>query len=288
MNENLHIGAIMVLYNPDVEQLDKVVERLKAQVDEVCIVDNTPVPAVDVAARYPGIFYLPLGENKGIAAAQNEGIRHFQQLGYDYIIFADQDTVVSEDAVERLLATSLYLQSHGIIVGAVAPVAVRTQTGTPMSYKLVYLSDYNEHIMQVIQTMNSMSLIKLSLFDKVGLMDESLFIDGVDSEWCWRATKLVGATFYYDRNIQMTHQLGIATNKLLNREISIASPTRLYYQYRNYLWLMRRDYVPRQWLVRHGVKYFIKIFYYTIKGPNRRSYIKNIYNGIKAGIKNCP
>ena len=41
----------MVLYNPDVEQLDKVVERLKAQVDEVCIVDNTPVPAVDVAAR---------------------------------------------------------------------------------------------------------------------------------------------------------------------------------------------------------------------------------------------
>jgi hypothetical protein len=186
------------------------------------------------------------------------------------------------------LATSLYLQSQGIIVGAVAPVAVRTQTGTPMSYKLVYLSDYNEHIMQVIQTMNSMSLIKLSLFDKVGLMDESLFIDGVDSEWCWRATKLVGATFYYDRNIQMTHQLGIATNKLLNREISIASPTRLYYQYRNYLWLMRRDYVPRQWLVRHGVKYFIKIFYYTIKGPNRRSYIKNIYNGIKAGIKNCP
>ena len=24
-------------------------------------------------------------------------------------------------------------------------------------------------------------------FKKVGLMDENLFIDGVDNEWCWRA-----------------------------------------------------------------------------------------------------
>ncbi len=278
------IGAVLVLYNPDVERLDHVMEMISPQVTEVCMVDNSPRAVVDVTARFPHATYIPLGENRGIAAAQNVGIRHFQQQEFDFILFADQDTVAPADCVTRLLSTYQYLHGRGETVGAVAPVAVRAQTGTLMSYKVVFLRDYDENLMQVIQTMNSMSLVPLPLFSEVGLMDESLFIDGVDSEWCWRAAKKVGATFYYDRRIVMNHQLGIGTQKLAGREISIASPSRMYFQYRNYLWLSRRDYVPRQWIVRHGIKYFIKIFYYTIKGPNRRSYIKNIFRGIKAGI----
>ncbi len=282
------IGAIVVFYQPTPSLTKEVLEHISSQVEEICIVDNSPEPQGVIDTTLPNLHYIALKENRGIAAAQNIGIEYFKERGFDYIIFCDQDTIMPSDTVAKLLDTSLYLENKNYRVGSVCAVAIESHTGKPYTYNIAFIKDVpnndGRHIMQVIHTMSSMSLVKLELFEDVGGMDESLFIDGVDSEWCWRGAQKAGLSFFYDKDIVVNHQLGSITNSVGNHTLHIATPFRIYYQYRNYIWFLRRDYIPPRWMRINGVKYFVKIFYYTIFCNNRRLYLKNIFRGIRDGI----
>ncbi len=282
------IGAIVVLYQPSFSLAKKVLQHISSQVEEICIIDNSPEPQYKIADTFPTSHYIALKENRGIAAAQNIGIEYFNTQGFDYIIFCDQDTIMPPETVSRLLDTYIYLENKDYKVGSVCAVAIESHNGKPYTYNISFIKDVpntdNRHIIQVIHTMSSMSLVKLELFEEVGKMDESLFIDGVDSEWCWRGAKKAGLSFFYDKDIVVNHQLGSITNTIGEHTLHIASPFRIYYQYRNYIWFLHRDYIPPRWLRINGVKYLAKIFYYTIFCNNRRLYLKNIFRGIRDGI----
>lgn len=285
----MKIGAILVLYNPDVARTRNVVELLLPQVDAICAIDNSDNGGAEsMFEALPQVKYIPLHGNYGIARAQNEGIRYFQQEGFDFILFIDQDTLPEKDAVERLLASWQCLDRQGIKVGAVAPIAINHFTKKPVSYSIAKKGEHNiedHHYFEVIHTMSSLSLIKLSMFDEVGLMWEELFIDAVDCEWCWRAADRIGARFFYDCDIHMDHILGAGTKTVGKRSIHITPPFRMYYQYRNFIWLLRKKYVPRRWLRKNAVKYVLKIGYYVLNGPDRLAYLKNIARGIRDGVK---
>lgn len=289
--DKIRIGAIVVLYNPDLTVLNRVLECLHGQVDSICAIDNSDSVCYDGAPTKLIDKYVKLDFNKGIAAAQNVGLRYFIQKQYDYILFVDQDTIIKQGTVKRLLDTYLYLLSKKYDVGTVCPIGRDKDTHVMYTYNIAKIRDLielqhdNMNIMEVIHTMSSMSLVKVSHFERVGLMDESLFIDGVDCEWCWRAGKLSGFRFFYDKDIIIDHKLGYGNKKVAGRTISLATPFRLFYQYRNYLWFLRRDYVPKQWLRKNGMKYIIKMVYYPLFAHNRWLCMKNIIRGISAGMK---
>ena len=60
---------------------------------------------------------------------------------------------------------------------------------------------------------SSGSLIRLDVFDKVGLMLEELFIDFVDIEWGMRAKKN-GYICYIANNVLMKHSIGDKSVKI--------------------------------------------------------------------------
>lgn len=68
------------------------------------------------------------------------------------------------------------------------------------------------------------------------------------------------------------------------KKVAIASPFRVYYQFRNYLWLCRRDYVPRYWKRKNGMKYFVKLFYFPICVAPRTMYLRRIVRGVISGL----
>ena len=243
----MKIGAILVLYNPDVARTRNVVELLLPQVDAICAIDNSDNGTAE--AMFEGkanVEYISLGGNYGIAKAQNVGIRHFKEAGFDFILFIDQDTMPEKNTVSRLLTSWQCLDKEGIKVGAVAPIGINHFTNKTISYSIAQIRNL---------------------------------------EWCWRAADKVGARFFYDYDIQMNHILGIGSKTVGKRSIHITPPYRMYYQYRNFIWLLRKKYVPRRWLRKNGVKYVLKIGYYVIGGPDRLAYIKNIARGIRDGIK---
>lgn len=277
------IGAIVILYNPDWDLLKEGLEALTPQVDEVCIIDNS---SIDSSAQFENIGkvrYIPLLKNIGIAAAQNIGIKHFFDANFEYVIFSDQDSVMPNNLVEKLLHAYNDLKEK-IDIGAIGPIPINRHT------KKKYV--YNDNIIaqeqlyyEMHSVISSCSFMPLKNFHKVGLYDENLFIDFVEQDWCWKAR------FYHHLKIimlldaEVQHELG-QYKKFLGRDMNISSPFRLYFQIRNLLWLINKEYTPRYWRKLNLKKLPLKLLYYTVIPSNRLQYMKSIFRGLRDGFKN--
>ena len=281
----MRIVAIVVLYNPNGNKFIRNLKQLSLQVDNVCVVDNSSCSYEEALQDVPNLLYFPQYKNIGIAAAQNVGLRYAIEKGFGYVLFSDPDSFIPSDAVESLLITFRSLSEKGFEVGAVGSTAYSESTGLPYHIKDSFVRRISEYgVTEVTYTMNSISLIETELFKYVGLMDEGLFIDGVDDEWCWRASSQLGKRFFIVDNVIIKHNLGRSKGRIGKRNISIASPKRLYYEYRNFIWLKRRKYVPKHWVKYNGLKYIVKFFYYPLLVPPRFDNLVNIIKGIKDGL----
>ena len=284
----MKIIAIYVIYNPIFDILQKSIMTLIHQVDEIWISDNS-FKKQNTFIGHKKINYNWLNGNKGISIAQNYGIQYAINKGYEYIIFMDQDSIVKDNYISNLTSAFNTIKKYDPNIVAIGPQAINRDTNKELntnSYKSLKKAEDLSYI-EVDELMCSGSLWQTDVFNKIGLMDETLFIDGVDYEICWRANKLTNSIFAIYPKCKIEHQLGNGDIKLLQFTLHTPSPIRLYYQYRNYLWLTKRNYVPNRWKIYNGIKYSIKIFLYPFILPNRKEIVKNILKGIKDGFKNA-
>ena len=282
----MKIGAVIVLYAPEQDKIEETVGALNNQVDEICLIDNSSSTHSSWFLNRRNLKYIYLGKNKGIAFAQNVGIRELQNLSCDYILFSDQDSKAMPTLVDSLLKVHSQLSQEGINVATVGTVAINERTGKKYPFRHKVFQEMvldNTSIIEVDYVRNSMSLTSSEVLNIVGFMDNSLFIDGVDSEWCWRARVKGYRTFISEDSI-IYHCLGKDDRRLLTKEITIPSPNRLFYQYRNFLWLLHRGYVPLRWKLKNFAKYLIKIPYYSLFCSPGGAYFRNIMSGIGAGF----
>lgn len=280
-----NIAAIIVLYHPDRRLLKRNLEALSGQVDKIFIVDNTP--ATDLSGSFPfppHVSYTPLGRNEGIAAAQNAGIRKALDAHFSAILFLDQDSVAPRDMVDKLSSLSESLSEKGIKVGGVGPGHKDMITGEvyPESRTISFHNDADA--LEVREIISSGTLIRSDVLKDTGGMDNQLFIDGVDHEWCWRASRIHGYRFFIARDLYLLHSLGTGTRKLFGHSMATPSAQRCFYLFRNYIILSRRNYVPSGWKLTYGAKLFIKIFYYPLFNTPRLDYTANIFRGILHGL----
>ena len=170
-------------------------------------------------------------------------------------------------------------------MGGVGPQPFNRDTGKAYLASIKQGHYIKEGVKEVSELINSASLIRVKLFKDAGLMDESLFIDGVDHELCWRASRLADYHFFMVTSILFSHKLGEGDKNFLGITVKISTPFRIYYQFRNYFYLLRRNYVPIYWKVSNGIKYFFKYFYYSLCTNQKWIYFKNINKGIFDGVK---
>jgi len=258
------------------------------QVTTIFIADNSTIELniMNSYSQHDNIIYNKMDGNVGIAKAQNQGIKYFLRKQYDYILFMDQDSICPFNLVNSLIKDFHYLQSRNVNVGGIGPRSFNRQTGKEYKGKIDTGNRYDKYLTEVSSLISSGSLIPAKLFNEVGLMEEKLFIDAVDNEWCWRARKRQNLKFFISERIKLSHQLGEGDKKFVNINVAIATPFRTYYQYRNYFILLRRSYVPIYWKISIGIKYFFKYFYYPLLVYPRWKYFEKINKGIFHGIKN--
>lgn len=200
--------------------------------------------------------------------------------GIDYVVLFDQDSYLSSQLILKLYETQKKVSG---LKSVVAPLPLNRITNEP--YRLTILGRY-KGLLEVREMLNSGMFIPLCLFSEVGMMDEYLFIDGVDSEWCWRAMNK-GIHLFVNPQIKMEHMLGEGDKYLLGKRISIPAPVRTYYQFRNYCILLMRSYVPFNWKLINGIKYTVKFIYYSLCVSPRISYLQKMILGIRDGIRYC-
>lgn len=255
----------------------------KLNITPVIIVDNTP--SDDINYSIPSkLTYISLKENKGIAYAQNEGIRKAKELGFQNIVFFDQDSVWDENYLAQISCEFGDLQvfdPNAVILG---PILINKLTNTLYKQELKSLR-WNI----TSNLISSGSIVSISSFDEIGLMDKDLFIDYVDFEWCWRA-KYRGYNIYKSGFIKLVHQVGNRSLNFVGFSFVESTPFRYYYSYKNYLTLLKRKYVPLKWKIKTGIKNLITLLLipFLCKGKSLNTY-KHIFNGIVDGIKskNC-
>jgi rhamnosyltransferase len=276
------IGAVLVVYKPDLALTERLLTRLYGQVAEVVIVDNSPTPH-DFKKVISHYHYIHLADNAGIAHAHNAGLIYLLKAGCEYGILLDQDSSIPSDMVfnlSSLLNASNKIKQNVVAIGPRIRCSFSDKKVSPRIQQEVF--EYDE-LVGVTQIIASGMMIDLGALDAIGLKDESLFIDGVDHEWCWRARSM-GFDIARAKNVEMIHRLGDSRSKFVGITYKVGSPIRLYYQFRNILLLSRRPYVPFYWKIRCLFFMPIRFFLNSIMQENRFErlgfMLKGIYDGL--------
>lgn len=230
------IFCIVVTYCPDIAHLKIALASIARQTSNIIQVDNTPASQGAISIL-EDVQYIISGKNIGIAAAQNIGIRKALEQGADAIWLSDQDTIYPATFLADMLAALHTCQAQGIKLGAVAPSYFDTNKGTLQDF--VRHSPFTQFftpkpgLHYVSHAISSGTLIIASALQKIGPMQENLFIDWVDLEWCWRAKTQYGYHTICTGDVIIEHTMGDGSVNFLGKKVSIRSPLRHYYMIRN-------------------------------------------------------
>ena len=240
------VVAVIVTYNPDFRALEAQIRALEQQVGHIVVVDNASTTDVERWSQSLGEVVdhvIKLSDNFGIGFAQNRGIEWAKTIGAQWILLMDQDSLPELGMVEHLFRGYSLAKATGVEVGAVGS-RIRDHIGSsPRStflryreppWKQVVQCD-TERVIPCNLLIASGTLIPLEVLDQVGLMNEGMFIDLVDTEWCLRA-EVKGYRVFGVCDAVMQHSLGLRRLGLwffMSRDVSIHAPFRYYYMIRN-------------------------------------------------------
>jgi rhamnosyltransferase len=288
------IHAIVVTYNPDLEVLEHELTLVGPQVNKVWIVDNGSSNKVMnwLHSRALSLQFelLCLGQNYGIARAQNEGICMAKAAGADYIILFDQDSAPSSNMVSKLFELAHFQRKQGIKVAGVGPNYRDARQENPPPFirisGLKVLRQFCSSLDAVVEVdylIASGCLIPMDTLNDVGLMRVEFFIDYVDIEWGLRAKRL-GYQSYGVCGATMAHDLGEEPIKFLGKSYPLHSPTRHYYHFRNAVWMYRQEYLPLNWRLVDGWHLLLKFGFYSLFAKPRLKHIYMMTKGLLHGL----
>ncbi len=234
----MKLSVVIVNYNVKyfLEQcLISVKKALEKVEGEVFVVDNNSVDgSVEmVKEKFPFVKLLVNRNNLGFAKANNQAI---EQARGEYILLLNPDTVVEDDTFEKVIN---FMDRHpdagGLGVkmldgsGKFLPESKRGLP-TPATafykifglsalfphsrrfsrYHLGYLDEDRIHAVDVLA--GAFMLLRKSVLDKTGLLDEIFFMYGEDIDLSYRITQ-AGYKNYYFPKTRIIHYKGESTKK---------------------------------------------------------------------------
>ncbi|MGQ9368789.1 glycosyltransferase [Azospirillum sp. ST 5-10] len=245
------VAAVIVTHHPD-DTLAAVLDAALAQTERVVVVDNgspaVALAAVEAAAarhadrveviRNPG--------NRGLAAAQNQGLARAVARGARWLLLLDQDSVPQPGMVAALLAA--LADGTGEPVGIAAAVPREHAQARPTRF--VTSADGRRAraeapegpvLRHLLYAIASGSLIPATVLAAVGPMREDFFIDYVDFEFALRVRR-AGYDIVAVRDAELRHRLGrYEERRLFGRLVAVThhSARRRYTRCRNRVRLLR-------------------------------------------------
>jgi len=289
------IGAVVVLYHPDLVLLERLLTSLSGQVYRAVAVDNTPGSPAALSTlfeRFPyPISYIPLGDNKGIAEAQNIGIRESISGGSSHVLLLDQDSALPPGMVNKLITAERELLRAGKKVAAVGPQYIDEKTGTPscaihhicLRVRKFNLDPRSSEPVETDNLIASGSVIRTAALQSVGMMRGDLFMDFVDTEWGLRA-RSKGYKSYCVPAAVMTHSTGDAAITIFGQEVYVHNDLRRYYRLRNAVYLLRLRSMGWQWrtYISARIPYYLLLYLWLSRDKlrNARLLLKALWDGL--------
>lgn len=284
------VVAVVVTYQPALDTFAQLLNALVPQVMSVIVVDNGS--RLDLAAWNSGhgthaVEVLRLGENRGIATAQNAGIQWARNRGAEFVLLMDQDSIPAPDMVEKLVSSI----SEQPLTAAVGPRYLDERQDNPPPFIRIRglrlkrcACATKESVVPVDYLISSGCLIPMSVLDKVGGMRDGLFIDYVDIEWGLRARRH-GFQSYGVCSARMQHSLGDHPISFFGKNIPLHSPLRHYYHFRNAVLLYKEPWVPLNWKLVDGWRLCLKYVFYSLFAKPRMAHFHMMTLGVWHGLR---
>lgn len=279
---NSNINAGIVTYNPDIRRLEKNIESIFQQVEEVIIIDNHSSNVGEIeklCLHYPNVYIQKNEKNLGIAVALNQifSISNNQNKAWVYTL--DQDTISSVDII------SGFSKLTRDDVGIISPYIFEEGLGQELKgYGSKKYKDMIEPY-EVDTCITSGALTNIKAWKQVRGFDEYMFIDYVDFDFSI-SLREAGYKIMKVPNFHIYHELG--DTKMIhiwkwNIRVTKHSPMRKYYMGRNIIYFCKKhkEYasIPIEILRLFKIELFILLF-----ENHKLKQQREFFNGIKDGI----
>lgn len=234
----MKLSVIIVNYNVSAFLEQALVSALKAMrgIDgEIYVVDNHSVDnSVEmVKTKFPQVKLIDNQENVGFAKANNQAIRISSG---EYVLLLNPDTVVEEDTFEKCIRFMDETPDCGGLgvkmVDGQGRFLPESKRGIPYpkasfyklfglsklfpkskkfgAYHATYIGEDETHEVEVLA--GAFMMLRKSVLDEVGLLDEDYFMYGEDIDLSYRILK-GGYKNYYFPQTRIIHYKGESTKK---------------------------------------------------------------------------
>ncbi len=268
------IGVVTVTYN-SADVLDDFLDSVNTQTYKdflLYVIDND---SKDDTAEIIGkvkdkrIVYIQNNENVGVAAANNQGIKHAFEDGCDFVLFLNNDTLFADDTFEKLLQglkeykadivvpKMYYFDDREMIWFAGGDFDKTFQCDVNhIGFKEKDMGQYDE-VKEITYAPTCCMLVTKETIDDVGLMDEKYFVYEDDVDFCYRATIQQKKKMICMPDFQFYHKVGGLTNKEGN---TFKSDFAMKYAIRNKVYMCKKYFSLKkgayisQFLIRENLK----------------------------------
>lgn len=266
----MKLAGVVTLYHPDEGVLENIRSYL-SELDLLYVLDNTEEPEEKWAAAFSSmerVRYVPFHENKGISYALNYALEEAKD--FDFLLTMDQDSRFPAGAMKK------YKEEF-----------FRYDAAYPRRAAM-YTVDYDEKETDtapkdIAVGITSGSILPVAIARALGGFDEALFIDEVDSEYCYRAEDR-GYHIVEFPGIPLHHSIGARTyHSILGFRYNTFNhaPIRRYYIARNHVYVARKYPRVRRRYAVEMAKIIVKVI---LAEKDKWDKLKHIFGGVRDGL----
>jgi GT2 family glycosyltransferase len=290
----LPLCAVVVLFHPD-SDVDENLRALVRECGRVVVADNgCPADRRSRLEALPGVTWLPMGGNLGVATALNRGLAWARARGFAWALTFDQDSRPEPGMVRALWQAAVAMPKAAVICPRVQeegadPARYRWVTRHPVvPFFFRRVACVGPDLPEVTMAVTSGSLFDLAAWESLGRFDEGFFIDYIDTEYCLRVIR-VGRTVAVAGGATLRHRLGARQKRvMLGRDFRPMNHAsfRHYYMARNRVAVWRRHALA----VPHWAAFDFCFTWYNLARVlgferHRRAKVKAILRGTWDGLR---
>jgi rhamnosyltransferase len=249
----IEIATVTVIFNPDDDAAETINMLAKFGYLVIVISNGASDIFFESLIRSENLIIRKNDQNIGLSLALNQGIElalSFENI--DGFVLFDQDSKPTKELPLDL--QQAFWAAKDLNPACISPelIDLKLQRST----KKIPSSDFFECVKTVATSGTYIARRSVSI---VGLMDERFFIDGIDHEWCFRATSM-GFSIVIAHKLRLDHNMGdFGFNFFGKFKPAHKSPIRHYYIIRNTILLARMSYIPLLWRFQEGLKTLYRV-----------------------------
>jgi len=151
-----------------------------------------------VRSHYPDVNVLELAQNQGFAGGYNAGLNWALEREFKYILLLNNDTILHVDCLSSLVDEAEIRPKAGLLTAKIfyteRPHRIWTVGGKISRWNLEIFNDFRGAIdrgqwetpLEIDFAPLCGVLLRRTLIEEIGLLDEEFFLYYEDLDYCWR------------------------------------------------------------------------------------------------------